>query len=154
MRPLPDPDLGTRVIVAYKMARGTAALLPLVDFRGGRGHRGGRSPARNWPDVARPRVEPAGHASRRVGRSLGDPTLPDHRAIALACDGCFTLFEGWALKKRFPWGPWLVVGGDRVVSALELLELYRHLKLGRLVLLMSNLAVVGYLVRRKMLEPR
>ena len=75
-------------------------------------------------------------------------------AIALACDGCFTLFEGWALKKRFPWGPWLVVGATASFLPWELLELYRHLKLGRLVLLMSNLAVVGYLVRRKMLEPR
>ena len=71
-------------------------------------------------------------------------------AIALACDGSSPCSKGGRSRNDFPWGPWLVVGATASFLPWELLELYRHLKLGRLVLLMLNLAVVGYLVRRKM----
>ena len=30
-------------------------------------------------------------------------------AVALAADGSFALFEGWALRRGFAWAPWVIV---------------------------------------------
>jgi len=66
--------------------------------------------------------------------------------FALLVDGCVTCLEGWALHRRRPWGPWLVVGVTGSLLPFELYELFHHFRPIRLLVLVVNAAVVAFLV--------
>lgn len=69
-------------------------------------------------------------------------------AAALALDGAATLFEWYALRTGRPWGAWLVVLTTASLLPFEILAIVRHRRAGRVVLLLVNVAIVAYLVRR------
>jgi uncharacterized membrane protein (DUF2068 family) len=69
-------------------------------------------------------------------------------ASALALDGAATLFEWYALRTARPWGAWLVVLTTASLVPFEIVAIFRHRRAGRVVLLMINMAIVVYLVRR------
>lgn len=66
-------------------------------------------------------------------------------ALALLADGLFTLFEGYALVRRWTFAPWLVVIATASFIPWEIARLIRVVHLGRVVALVLNLAVVAYL---------
>jgi uncharacterized membrane protein (DUF2068 family) len=70
-------------------------------------------------------------------------------ALALAVDGSFALFEGWALRKGFRWAPWLIVIASASFLPWEVYELYRHIRVGRALVLLVNVGIVLYLYRRE-----
>ena len=74
-------------------------------------------------------------------------------ALALLLDGLFSLFEGWALHRRYRWSRWLVVGATSSLLPFEVVSLFRHLRPGRAVLLFVNLLIVAYLLRRGRAAP-
>jgi uncharacterized membrane protein (DUF2068 family) len=69
-------------------------------------------------------------------------------ALALIADGSFTLFEGWALHRRWAFAPWLVVLATASFLPWEVARLIRAVRWGRLAALILNLAVVAYLARK------
>ena len=64
---------------------------------------------------------------------------------ALFIDGTLTGVEGWSLKRRFWWGPWLVVVATGSLLPVEVYEWLRHPRVGRAVLFVVNLAIVLFL---------
>jgi uncharacterized membrane protein (DUF2068 family) len=73
-------------------------------------------------------------------------------AVALGLDGVLSLVEGWSLWRRYAWGPWLVVIATGSLIPFELVELVRSVRLGRVLVLLVNVAIVVYLVRRALAE--
>jgi len=69
--------------------------------------------------------------------------------LALLLDGVFTCIEGWVLHRRYPWGRWLVIAATSCLLPFEVVALARHHSAGRASLLVLNLLIVAYLVRRK-----
>jgi uncharacterized membrane protein (DUF2068 family) len=68
-------------------------------------------------------------------------------ATALTLDGSLTLVEWYALHTGRPWGEWLVVIATSALLPFEVVAIVRHKRLGRVVLLLLNLAIVVYLAR-------
>jgi len=75
-------------------------------------------------------------------------------AAALTLDGAFTLFEWYALHTGRPWGEWLVVIATGSLVPFEIVAIVRHKRLGRVVLLLLNVAIVAYLARRALAKHR
>jgi uncharacterized membrane protein (DUF2068 family) len=75
-------------------------------------------------------------------------------AMAVTADGIVTVIEGWALQRHYAWSGWLVLGTTAALLPFEVLALSRHPNAGRAVLLLANLLIVGYLIRREILIRR
>jgi uncharacterized membrane protein (DUF2068 family) len=68
--------------------------------------------------------------------------------LALALDGSLTLVEGWSLHKRYAWGPWLIVVATSLALPFEIASLLKEAQPARLAILIVNVALVLYLLRR------
>jgi len=66
---------------------------------------------------------------------------------ALFLDGATTSVEWYALRRGHTWGEWLVVIATSSLLPFEVIALVRHEHVGRLVVLLLNLAIVAYLAR-------
>jgi len=137
-----------RLIIAYKLARAALALgaaAVLVGFVG-TGH---GELLRQGVDDLRHHV--ASHWASVLAQNLVAAITP-HRlwlaAAAFALDGLLVLFEGWALWRGYGWGAWIVVLSTAALLPVEAAGLWHHPRAGRLILLLGNLAVALYLVRR------
>jgi uncharacterized membrane protein (DUF2068 family) len=69
-------------------------------------------------------------------------------AMAMLADGLVTSFEGWALYRRYVWSRWLVVATTVSLIPFEVIALVHHANSGRALVLLVNLAIVVYLIRR------
>jgi uncharacterized membrane protein (DUF2068 family) len=67
-------------------------------------------------------------------------------AYALLADAALSSVEGWALSRGYTWGEWLVVVTTAGLVPFEIGALIRHLRVGRVILLVLNVAIVVYLV--------
>jgi uncharacterized membrane protein (DUF2068 family) len=77
-------------------------------------------------------------------------TAPTHIHLVIAAallDGALSLFEGWALHRRYRWAPWLIVCATGSLLPFEVVELSRGVRAGRLLVFGINLAAVLYLAR-------
>ncbi len=74
--------------------------------------------------------------------------------VALIADGALTLVEGWALVHGHWWGPWLVVVATGSLLPFEVVALARHPHAARAIILVVNVAIVAYLVRKALRERR
>ena len=74
-------------------------------------------------------------------------------AASLLLDGVFSLFEGYALMRRFCWSHWLVVLSTASLLPLECVALLRHASALRGLVLLVNLLIVTYLVQRIRHQP-
>jgi uncharacterized membrane protein (DUF2068 family) len=73
-----------------------------------------------------------------------------HLAVATAAmflDGISTLVEWYALRRGHTWGEWLVVVATSAFLPFEVVALVRHHHVGRVVVLVVNIAIVLYLAR-------
>jgi uncharacterized membrane protein (DUF2068 family) len=66
---------------------------------------------------------------------------------ALFLDGLTTSTEWYALRRGHTWGEWLVVIATSSLLPFEVAAVVRHLHVGRVVVLVLNVAIVVYLVR-------
>jgi uncharacterized membrane protein (DUF2068 family) len=73
-------------------------------------------------------------------------------AVVSLGDAVLSAVEGLALRAGRWWAPWLVVIATGSLLPWELLEILAHPKWTRLALLVINLAVVAYLMRRVLRE--
>jgi uncharacterized membrane protein (DUF2068 family) len=143
---------GVRLIVAYKLIKGTAeavfavtlvALIRagyeagLVDLAEHVRHHVAGAWSVKLADLAL-----ALSAPRRLWTLVG----------ALSLDATLTLIEGATLRRGAWWAPWLVVVATSALVPFEVAALVRHVHAGRLVILAVNLAIVAYLIRRAVRE--
>jgi len=69
-------------------------------------------------------------------------------AFALMGDAVLSGVEGFALWRGYAWGEWLVVATSASLIPFEIFALTRHLRVGRVVLLLLNVVIVLYLLHR------
>ena len=147
-------ERGLQVIIAYKLIKGSAGvavallLLLLTTFDGA-------DALQEAALVLHAHV--AGAWSIRLADMLVRATSPHYvhlAMVALALDGSLTLIEGWALRRRFAWAPWLVVIATTALLPLEIVAIVNHRRIGRVLVLVANVAIVVYLVRHALWHAR
>jgi uncharacterized membrane protein (DUF2068 family) len=141
--------VGLRIIVSYKFIRGALSIV-LAMLLGATALEGWADHLRDLARMLREHV--VGAWSVRLADLLVRAATPRNlviAAFALVADGSFALFEGWALRKRFPWAPWMVVAATASFLPFELYEIYRRVRLGRVLVLIVNVAILIYLYRRE-----
>ena len=139
------PELGLRLIIVYKLAKGGGELLlaSLLAVVLGAGE---EDPVRDLALALSGHV--TGAWSLRLTALLARAAAPrtvELTILALLLDGVLTLGEGWALYRRFTWAPWLVVIATGSLLPFEVFELARRPRGGRLLICLANLSVVFYL---------
>jgi uncharacterized membrane protein (DUF2068 family) len=67
-------------------------------------------------------------------------------SFALLADAVLSAVEGWALSRGYTWGEWLVVGTTACLIPFEIWALMHHVRFGRVILLILNVLIVGYLI--------
>lgn len=95
------------------------------------------------------------HASQawalRAASFLMRVATPRHvelTALALVLDGVLSGVESWALHTRRWWAEWLVVIASGSLLPYEVFELVKHVRAGRVLVLVVNAVIVVYLARR------
>jgi uncharacterized membrane protein (DUF2068 family) len=145
--PARPPDRALDLIIAYKLGKGglwfVFAGVMVVAMRMGLGDRmlgfaaALRHHSRAWSLQLAEVVVRA--ASRR-----GLWTI----TVALVADGSVSLLEGWALVHGHWWGPWLVVVATASLLPFEVVALVHRPHIVRASLLLLNLVMVAYLLRK------
>ncbi len=147
-----NTDRGVRAIILYKTVKGVAELVGaavlglLLVFHETEGLHETATAIRH-------------HVTAGWAVKLADLIMAgtSHHAIvitvvALTADGLLTGVEAWALERNHWWGPWLVVAASGVLLPVELLELVRKPRVGHVVILLLNVAMVVYLARKALHE--
>jgi uncharacterized membrane protein (DUF2068 family) len=141
--------IGDRLIVAYKLGAGALALVaalavPLVAAGGLPG------------EVLRLSVVLHEHLSARwshlFNAVVSGGTSPHLRVLiaALAINGVSNLVEGWAVWRRRPWAPWLIVAATGGLVPMEVVLILERATAAKVVILAVNVATVAYMVRSRM----
>jgi uncharacterized membrane protein (DUF2068 family) len=145
----PRRELGQQVIAVYKLVKGCGELalslvLAIVVVSGA-------ADASSLAMILRHHFSDAW--SLRLGELLSVRHI-ELTGLALVLDGLLALVEGWALRKSFWWGPWLVVVATGVLVPFEIIAVVRHVRLTRLAVLVVNLGIVAFLGRKALAERR
>ena len=139
-------EAALRTVITYKWVKGAVELLLFLGLA--------LTLVFGWSDELAEWAHEFRNNSTRayavlLGRALEQATTPRGihiTMLALLVDGIVTLFEGWALHTRRPWGAWLVVAVTGSLLPFEVFELFHHFRWTRLVVLVVNVAVVVFLV--------
>jgi uncharacterized membrane protein (DUF2068 family) len=149
-----DAPRAFRAIVAYKLVRavaamGLAALLAALALAG-------LGPSLR-AIAARIHAHAASAWSIEIANLLVSAARRGHLwilVLALASDGAYSAFEGWALHRRFPWAPWIVVAATTLFVPFEIAALVAQVNAGRVLLLAANVTIALYLAHRAIVERR
>jgi uncharacterized membrane protein (DUF2068 family) len=147
-QPMPTLAVGLRVITIYKFIKAALQTIAAVLLFYGAAHGLGARLA----DFADNLREHAVHAWSNVfAAALLRFVHARHSLVwtadALLLDAALGCVEGWALARGYTWGEWLVVGTSAFLIPFEIRALLHHLRFGRAILLLVNVAIVAYLVR-------
>ena len=157
--PPPAPDAaGLRLVVGYKLVRAILTWLAALVLLG----LAATGKTRDLHEAAVVMRDHVTHVwtvalARVLVNALSARHLFLHlflAALALLLDGALAFIEGWTLHRRLWWGPWLVLVTTGAPLPFEIGLLVRRFKLGRLALLLVNLAICLYLGRRAWRERR
>lgn len=151
---MPRDAVGLRLIVGYKFVKAGAELLLgalLLSFAAAGLAEELRAVALSARDHAT-----AAWSVRLAEWLMNTATARNLRVVALASllDGAWTLFEGWALHRRFWWSGWLVVVATASLFPFEAIAIARHARAGRIAIMALNVVIVAYLVRSRVRAPR
>lgn len=140
---------GVRLILAYKLIKaGFQIAAAVVLFYGAR--HGLTAKLTHFAEQLRHHAVYAG--SNLLARAILKFTHAGHglvwTAYAALADAVISAVEGFALWRGYTWGEWLVVGTTASLIPFEIWALSRHLRAGRVALLVLNLVIVAYLVNR------
>jgi uncharacterized membrane protein (DUF2068 family) len=154
VRVRPSPP-GLRLITIYKFTKAVLQVAAAVLLFYGAAHGLGARLA----EFAERLREHAVHAWSNVfAAALLRFTHSKHSlsftAYALLADAALSSVEGWALSRGYTWGEWLVVVTTAGLIPFEIRALFRHLRVGRVVLLVLNVVIVGYLIMNIRLRRR
>lgn len=140
------PSTGLRLIVTYKLAKAILQVLAAALLLYGASH----GLAARLAELAEKLREHAVHAWSNVfAAALLRFTHSRHSltwtAYALLADAGLSAVEGWAISRGHTWGEWLVVVTTAGLIPFELRALTHHIRVGRVILLVLNVAIVAYL---------
>ncbi len=140
---------GVRLILVYKLIKAALQVAAAAVLLYGARH-GLTAKLTHFAEELRHHAVYAG--SNLLARAILKFTHARHgivwTAYAALGDACLSAVEGFALWRGYTWGEWLVVGTTASLIPFEIYALSRHLRAGRVVLLVLNLAIVAYLVNR------
>jgi len=144
---VPTPPAGLRLIITYKFTKAVLQVLAALLLFYGAAHGLGERLA----ELAEKLREHAVHAWSNVfAAALLRFTHSKHSltftAYALLADAGLSSVEGWALSRGYTWGEWLVVVTTAGLIPFEIRALMHHLRAGRVILLVLNVAIVTYLI--------
>jgi uncharacterized membrane protein (DUF2068 family) len=96
-------------------------------------------------------VSPGRHTLSRLLGKLGafDGDVAHKLAVASLCYAVVFLVEGVGLLSKQRWAEWMTVGVTASFIPIEIYEAVEHFGPGKIVLLALNLAILIYLVRRR-----
>lgn len=136
------------MIIVYKFARAGLSVLGAIAL-------GVLSAAGVTDEVATFVQNIHDHAASRLSLSLSELALtglvPVHLFVfiaALGLDSGVLFVEGFALMRGWWWGPWLVSAASGVLLPFEVAAIVEHVSPTRILLLLINVAIVVYLLRR------
>jgi uncharacterized membrane protein (DUF2068 family) len=143
----PQP-VGLRLITVYKFVKAALQVIAAVLLFYGAAHGLGARLA----DFAENLREHAVHAwsnlfAAAILRFVHARHSLAFTADALLVDATIGCVEGWALSRGYTWGEWLVVGTTAFLIPFEIMALLHHVRVGRALLLVLNVAIVIYLIR-------
>jgi uncharacterized membrane protein (DUF2068 family) len=138
---LPD---GQRVIATYKLVKGSVQIV-LAGVFAAFVVTGGTAHVASIAAAIHPHVPAAW--SLELARLLTVRHI-ELTGLALLFDGIFSLGEGWALRARRWWGPWVVSVATSLLVPLEIVAIARHPHWPRAIALAVNVAIVAYLARK------
>lgn len=151
---VPAPAAGLRLLVGYKIVRAILTCLAALVLLG----LAATGKTRELHEAAVVMRDHVTHAwTVALARALVNALSARHlflAALALFLDGALALVEGWTLHRRLWWGPWLVLVTTGSLLPFEIVLLVRRFKLGRLALLVVNLAIFVYLLLHLLLYLR
>jgi uncharacterized membrane protein (DUF2068 family) len=141
------PSAGLRLIITYKFTKAVLQVAAAVLLFYGAAH-GLNARLAEFAEKLR---EHAVHAwSNIFAAALLRFTHSRHSlsftAYALLADAVLSSVEGWALSRSYTWGEWLVVVTTAGLIPFEIRALVYHLRVGRVILLVLNVAIVTYLI--------
>jgi len=101
-------------------------------------------------------LSPGHHGFSQLLGKLGSFDHDTARMLAVAslCYGAVFVVEGVGLLYRRRWAEWLTVIVTASFIPIEIYELAHHFSAGKIVTLIVNLAIVVYLVARRVAERR
>jgi uncharacterized membrane protein (DUF2068 family) len=141
--------VGLRLIIGYKYLKAVLQLAAAGVLWYGARH-GLADYLTGFADNLREHAVPA--ASHRFISALDRFNHQPHGlrwlAAALVGDAVVSAFEAWALAAGYVWAPWIVVGATASLLPFEVVALFRHLRVGRVLVLVINVLIVVYLIGR------
>ncbi|HXJ23045.1 MAG TPA: DUF2127 domain-containing protein [Polyangia bacterium] len=142
-------ESGVRAIITYKVVKAILQTVAAAVLLYG-AHHGLTASLTRFADHLR---HHAVHAWSNIivhllERFLHAPHSIVWTAAAALADAALSSVEGYALWRGYAWGEWLVVGTTASLIPFEIYALTRHVRVGRVVLLILNLVIVTYLVNR------
>ncbi|HXU60524.1 MAG TPA: DUF2127 domain-containing protein [Polyangia bacterium] len=140
---------GVRLILIYKLIKAVLQVAAAVVLFYGARH-GLTAKLTHFAEQLRHHAVYAG--SNLLARAILKFTHARHGLVwtgyAALADAVLSGVEAYALWRGYTWGEWLVVGTTASLIPFEIWALSRHLRVGRVVLLVLNLVIVWYLVNR------
>lgn len=154
MLPPQNNASSVRAVAIYKFSKGTLQLLGALAIVVGM-RIGGLAWLPALSEALREHFSAAW--SERVAELLLQLSTPRHLqllALALGLDGALGWFESVALQRNYRWAKTFVIVATSLPVPYELYEIARSPRLGRVLLLLANLAMVALLVRARRAELR
>jgi uncharacterized membrane protein (DUF2068 family) len=139
------PGRGLMAIAAYKIFKGLALLavgFGVLHFL----HRDLATEIAGWVDFLR--IDPHNHYLQRFLEKVAKVDQKKLRELGVGTFIYAALFltegTGLALHKR--WAEYLTIISTASLMPIEALEIYKHVSIAKVVLLIANIAIVAYLV--------
>lgn len=133
------------VIAAFKFLKGLALLavgFGVLHFL----HRDLASEIAGWVDFLR--IDPHNHYLQRILEKVANVDQKKLRELSVGTFFYAALFltEGTGLALRKRWAEYLTIISTASLMPIEALEIFRHISVAKVVLLIVNIGIVVYLV--------
>ena len=153
MTKMREQPRGLMVIAAFKLLKGLSLLAIGIAV-----HtllqREGVHEAQQWADLLR--IDPRNHYLHRLLEKL--PLVDEHRLHQLSV-GTFIysslfLTEGLGLAFRKRWAEYLTIASTAGLLPLEVYEIVKQVSWMKIIILIANIVIVGYLIRELKRNPK
>ena len=147
---LQRPDFGVRVIIVWKLVKGSLLLaiaITAILLRDSNIHAVGVDVV-EWLGI-----DPAGpRAAHWLDKLLSlDASSMMKLAVGAFAVAIVMFIEAWGLHRRRTWAEWLTIIVTSSLIPLEIHSLASHPSLGKVLTLVANVAIVVYLSRHRWL---
>jgi uncharacterized membrane protein (DUF2068 family) len=146
MKPFMARPLGMQVIIAYKVIKAVLVLTVAAYLTAS-----SKVAYQEARHMVAQLIEHGGFVHRLavwLDAHVTESAMGTVRVLALL-DGATTALEAGLLLSGKSWGEWLVVASLALLLPFEAHALWRYRRIGHVVVLVANTAIVVYLARRR-----